>query len=163
MQQGGGNGTPRKESKIEEEAVSKLERLGYSREEIIRQLKDESSHLHKLYFRFLKQLVFCFGVVTLCSVPVIICCFGTIREEDPLEMRHLTVAALWNEAPWDLAGTALSLRDGTMLFSVMDALGMLVFLLTIGRACLFVVCCLSLLSFRGLLCVVRLGRGASTS
>lgn len=42
--------------RIEEEAICKLERLGYSREEIMRQLKDESSHLCKLYHRFLKAL-----------------------------------------------------------------------------------------------------------
>eukprot|EP00927_Polykrikos_kofoidii_P084741 TRINITY_DN9021_c0_g1_i2.p4 TRINITY_DN9021_c0_g1~~TRINITY_DN9021_c0_g1_i2.p4 ORF type:complete len:118 (+),score=26.20 TRINITY_DN9021_c0_g1_i2:1314-1667(+) len=42
--------------RIEEEAISKLERLGYPREEIVRQLKDESSHLCKLYHRFLKAL-----------------------------------------------------------------------------------------------------------
>eukprot|EP00929_Paragymnodinium_shiwhaense_P069194 TRINITY_DN34905_c0_g1_i1.p1 TRINITY_DN34905_c0_g1~~TRINITY_DN34905_c0_g1_i1.p1 ORF type:complete len:1073 (+),score=191.23 TRINITY_DN34905_c0_g1_i1:335-3553(+) len=42
--------------RIEEEAISKLERLGYPREEILRQLKDESSHLCKLYHRFLKAL-----------------------------------------------------------------------------------------------------------
>jgi len=41
---------------FEEEAISKLERLGYPRDEIIRQLKDESSHLCKLYYRFLKAL-----------------------------------------------------------------------------------------------------------
>jgi serine/threonine protein kinase len=41
---------------FEEEAISKLERLGYPREEIVRQLKDESSHLCKLYYRFLKAL-----------------------------------------------------------------------------------------------------------
>jgi hypothetical protein len=41
---------------FEEEAVAKLERLGYAREEIIRQLKEEGSHLYKLYFRFLKAL-----------------------------------------------------------------------------------------------------------
>jgi serine/threonine protein kinase len=41
---------------FEEEAISKLERLGYPRDEIIRQLKDESSHLCKLYNRFLKAL-----------------------------------------------------------------------------------------------------------
>lgn len=42
--------------KVEEEAISKLERLGYPRDEILRQLKDESSHLCKLYHRFLKAL-----------------------------------------------------------------------------------------------------------
>merc|ERR1711957_648699 len=42
--------------RIEEEAISKLERLGYPRDEIARQLKDESSHLCKLYHRFLKAL-----------------------------------------------------------------------------------------------------------
>lgn len=42
--------------RIEEEAIGKLERLGYPREEILRQLKDESSHLCKLYHRFLKAL-----------------------------------------------------------------------------------------------------------
>jgi hypothetical protein len=50
---GGGNNGHRR---IEEEAVNKLERLGYPREEILRQLKDESSHLCKLYHRFLKAL-----------------------------------------------------------------------------------------------------------
>jgi serine/threonine protein kinase len=45
-----------KSAKIEEEAMAKLERLGYPREEIVRQLKDESSHLYKLYFRFLKAM-----------------------------------------------------------------------------------------------------------
>jgi len=53
-------GTPTREEKpefkVEEEAIAKLERLGYSREEIIRQLREESSHLYKLYFRFLKAL-----------------------------------------------------------------------------------------------------------
>lgn len=38
------------------EAIAKLERLGYPREEIVRQLQDESSHLCKLYHRFLKAL-----------------------------------------------------------------------------------------------------------
>jgi len=42
--------------RIEEEAMSKLERLGYPRDEIMKQLKDESSHLCKLYHRFLKAL-----------------------------------------------------------------------------------------------------------
>jgi len=42
--------------RVEEEAMSKLERLGYPRDEIMRQLKDESSHLCKLYHRFLKAL-----------------------------------------------------------------------------------------------------------
>lgn len=41
---------------FEEEAICKLERLGYPRDEIVRQLKDESSHLCKLYNRFLKAL-----------------------------------------------------------------------------------------------------------
>lgn len=41
---------------IEEEAIGKLERLGYPRDEIVRQLKDDSSHLCKLYHRFLKAL-----------------------------------------------------------------------------------------------------------
>jgi len=41
---------------FEEEAICKLERLGYPRDEIVRQLKDESSHLCKLYYRFLKAL-----------------------------------------------------------------------------------------------------------
>jgi len=41
---------------FEEEAVAKLERLGYGREEILRQLQEEGSHLYKLYFRFLKAL-----------------------------------------------------------------------------------------------------------
>lgn len=45
-----------KSARIEEEAMAKLERLGYPREEIVRQLKDESSHLYKLYFRFLKAM-----------------------------------------------------------------------------------------------------------
>jgi len=49
---GGSSGNRR----IEEEAISKLERLGYPYEEIIRQLKDDSSHLCKLYHRFLKAL-----------------------------------------------------------------------------------------------------------
>jgi serine/threonine protein kinase len=40
----------------EEEAIMKLQRLGYGRDEIIRQLKDENSHLYKLYYRFLKAL-----------------------------------------------------------------------------------------------------------
>lgn len=53
---GGARPSPRRsDAKVEEEAVVKLERLGYSREEILRQLKDESSHLYKLYFRFLKH------------------------------------------------------------------------------------------------------------
>eukprot|EP00439_Symbiodinium_sp_Y106_P074130 s703_g14.t1 len=42
--------------RVEEEAISKLERLGYPREEIVRQLKDPQSHLCKLYHRFLKAL-----------------------------------------------------------------------------------------------------------
>lgn len=42
--------------RIEEEAMCKLERLGYPRDEILRQLKDESSHLCKLHHRFLKAL-----------------------------------------------------------------------------------------------------------
>jgi len=46
----------RSNRRIEEEAISKLERLGYPRDEIVRQLKDESSHLCKLYHRFLKAL-----------------------------------------------------------------------------------------------------------
>jgi len=46
----------RSSRRIEEEAISKLERLGYPRDEIVRQLKDESSHLCKLYHRFLKAL-----------------------------------------------------------------------------------------------------------
>lgn len=41
---------------IEEEAIGKLERLGYPRDEIVRQLRDDSSHLCKLYHRFLKAL-----------------------------------------------------------------------------------------------------------
>jgi serine/threonine protein kinase len=41
---------------MKEEALSKLERLGYPREEILSQLEDESSHLFKLYNRFLKAL-----------------------------------------------------------------------------------------------------------
>jgi hypothetical protein len=51
--QGGGGPA---NSRIEEEAINKLERLGYPREEILRQLKDDSSHLCKLYHRFLKAL-----------------------------------------------------------------------------------------------------------
>lgn len=46
----------RQNRRVEEEAISKLERLGYPRDEIIRQLKDDSSHLCKLYHRFLKAL-----------------------------------------------------------------------------------------------------------
>eukprot|EP00930_Biecheleria_cincta_P021471 TRINITY_DN1590_c0_g1_i1.p1 TRINITY_DN1590_c0_g1~~TRINITY_DN1590_c0_g1_i1.p1 ORF type:complete len:949 (-),score=129.50 TRINITY_DN1590_c0_g1_i1:137-2983(-) len=42
--------------RVEEEAIVKLERLGYPRDEIVRQLKDETSHLCKLYHRFLKAL-----------------------------------------------------------------------------------------------------------
>lgn len=42
--------------RVEEEAIGKLERLGYPRDEIVRQLKDETSHLCKLYHRFLKAL-----------------------------------------------------------------------------------------------------------
>jgi len=42
--------------RIDDEAVAKLERLGYGRDEIIRQLRDEDSHLYKLYFRFLRAL-----------------------------------------------------------------------------------------------------------
>jgi hypothetical protein len=42
--------------RIEEDAICKLERLGYPREEIFRQLTDDSSHLSKLYNRFLKAL-----------------------------------------------------------------------------------------------------------
>ena len=34
----------------------KLERLGYQRDEILRQLRDETSHLYKLYTRFVKAL-----------------------------------------------------------------------------------------------------------
>lgn len=41
---------------VEEEAIAKLQRLGYSPDEIRQQLKDESSHLYKLYFRFLRAL-----------------------------------------------------------------------------------------------------------
>jgi len=41
---------------VEAEAIAKLERLGYPRDDIIRQLRDESSHLCKLYHRFLKAL-----------------------------------------------------------------------------------------------------------
>lgn len=41
---------------LEEEALCKLERLGYPRDEILRQLQDETSQLFKLYHRFLKAL-----------------------------------------------------------------------------------------------------------
>jgi len=40
-----------------EEAIIKLERLGFPREEIVKQLKDKDSHLHKFYTRFLKGSV----------------------------------------------------------------------------------------------------------
>lgn len=59
---GGGSGEPQRDEqqrnhqRLEEEAIAKLERLGYPKEEILRQLKDESSHLCKLYHRFLKAL-----------------------------------------------------------------------------------------------------------
>ncbi len=49
----GGHGLP---PNVREEAVLKLEKLGYQREEIFRQLKDENSHLSKLYTRFVKAL-----------------------------------------------------------------------------------------------------------
>jgi serine/threonine protein kinase len=51
----GGGAVPSAEGRAEQ-AVNKLERLGYPREEILRQLNDESSHLCKLYHRFLKAL-----------------------------------------------------------------------------------------------------------
>jgi serine/threonine protein kinase len=41
---------------VDEEAIKKLQRLGYQREDIIEQLKNENSHLYKLYFRFLRAL-----------------------------------------------------------------------------------------------------------
>jgi serine/threonine protein kinase len=41
---------------METEAVAKLEKLGYKKDEILTQLKDENSHLYKLYFRFLKAV-----------------------------------------------------------------------------------------------------------
>lgn len=47
---------PKFSKRLEEEALCKLERLGYPRDEILRQLKDESSQLYKLYHRFLKAL-----------------------------------------------------------------------------------------------------------
>jgi len=43
-------------SAAEQEALRKLERLGYSHEDLARQLQDESSHPYKLYMRFLKTL-----------------------------------------------------------------------------------------------------------
>lgn len=49
-------GEPKFSKRLEEEALCKLERLGYARDEILRQLKDESSQLYKLYHRFLKAL-----------------------------------------------------------------------------------------------------------
>ena len=39
---------------MEADAIVKLEKLGYAKDEILSQLNDEESHLHKLYFRFLK-------------------------------------------------------------------------------------------------------------
>ena len=39
---------------MEADAIVKLEKLGYAKEDILAQLNDEESHLHKLYFRFLK-------------------------------------------------------------------------------------------------------------
>jgi len=42
--------------KVQEEAIAKLERLGYARVEILEQLSDETSHLSKLYSRFVKAL-----------------------------------------------------------------------------------------------------------
>jgi len=42
--------------KVQEEAIAKLERLGYGRLEIVEQLSDETSHLSKLYCRFVKAL-----------------------------------------------------------------------------------------------------------
>jgi len=50
------NEEPKVSRRLEEEALCKLERLGYPRDEILRQLKDESSQLYKLYHRFLKAL-----------------------------------------------------------------------------------------------------------
>jgi serine/threonine protein kinase len=41
---------------VEEEAIAKLQRLGYAPDEIRLQLQDDSSHLYKLYFRFLRAL-----------------------------------------------------------------------------------------------------------
>ncbi|CAD7947671.1 unnamed protein product [Amoebophrya sp. A120] len=41
---------------LREEAIAKLEKLGYAREDILRQMKDENSHLSKLYTRFVKAL-----------------------------------------------------------------------------------------------------------
>mmetsp|Transcript_10724 Transcript_10724/g.24448 ORF Transcript_10724/g.24448 Transcript_10724/m.24448 type:complete len:1061 (+) Transcript_10724:89-3271(+) len=52
----GGTAPGQADSLLEEEAVRKLERLGYPKEEIARQLRDESSHLRRLYDRFLKTL-----------------------------------------------------------------------------------------------------------
>jgi len=40
----------------EQEALRKLERLGYSHEDLAKHLQDESSHPYKLYMRFLKTL-----------------------------------------------------------------------------------------------------------
>jgi len=40
----------------EQEALRKLERLGYSHEDLAKHLQDESSHPYKLYTRFLKTL-----------------------------------------------------------------------------------------------------------
>eukprot|EP00392_Amoebophrya_sp_AT5.2_P000944 g946.t1 len=48
---GGQTGIP-----LREEAIAKLEKLGYAREDILRQMKDENSHLSKLYTRFVKAL-----------------------------------------------------------------------------------------------------------
>lgn len=54
---GGGTGSNTElPPNVREEAVLKLEKLGYQREEIFRQLKDENSHLSKLYTRFVKAL-----------------------------------------------------------------------------------------------------------
>lgn len=41
---------------VEQEAIAKLQRLGYAPDEIRQQLQDEGSHLYKLYFRFLRAL-----------------------------------------------------------------------------------------------------------
>ncbi|KAF4671596.1 hypothetical protein FOL47_001411 [Perkinsus chesapeaki] len=48
---------PPSNSAYEEDAISKLERLGYSRDEILSQIRDEKSHLSKLYQRFLQTVV----------------------------------------------------------------------------------------------------------
>jgi hypothetical protein len=50
------HGFPELSMEAKEEAVVKLERLGYKRAEILRQLRDEHSHLYKLYTRFLKAM-----------------------------------------------------------------------------------------------------------